>query len=468
MNIRWKVVLMQFAIFLTVLVPLTLLVDNQVRELYVDHLADELNEESQKLRQLPDDDQQHHLQSIIAALSEVSVRDYLLIDEKGKVIISTLPDEITQELLGRDVVQQVLRGASANSRRAPSGMEDLFFFNGGPIRGTGNEIHGALFLFASMEPVNRALAEFRIMMALLGTGALMLAAWLLYGLAGGMVRPLLKMKDVTQHLANRNYQARVQVSTEDEVGQLGKSINELAKRLQHHVEQQQEFLADVTHELRTPLSYIQGYSQVLEQDWVQNEEERKKYLALIVRETNRLQRLVSELADLSELHAEGMKITLVKTDFQEVAVQVQAKMMAVAHKKGVELTVERPQLEPLFVLGDPDRLEQVLLNLLSNAIRHTPEGGRITVRYQSVGRDLHVQVQDTGAGIPAEDLPHVFDRFYRVDKSRNRAKGGMGLGLSIVKGIIDRHGGQVWVESEEGKGTTFFFTVPVAMDSFAE
>lgn len=462
MNIRRKVVLMQFAIFLAVLLPLTLLVDAQVRELYMDHLVDELNDESQKLSRLPDDDRQQHLQNIIESLSEVSIRDYLLLDERGQVVISTLSSETTQEMLKRDLVQGVLRGAGGNSRQSPSGQEELFYYTARPIHGTEGEIHGALVMFASMEPVNAAVSEFRVMIATLATGALVLAGWLLYTMAGQMVAPLIKMRDVTRLLATRNYQARVVESGQDEVGQLAQSINELASRLQHHEEQQQEFLADVTHELRTPLSYIQGYSQVLEENWVQDEAERKKYLALIVRESQRLQRLVSELTDLTGAQGEGMKVVLVRTDFQKVVRETTAKMLPAAQEKGIELRIDRGQQGPLFVIGDPDRLEQVLLNLLTNAIQYTSQGGRVLVRYEANGDDLQVRVQDTGIGIPARNLPHVFDRFYRVDKSRNRAKGGMGLGLSIVKGIVDRHGGQIWVGSEEGKGTTFFFTVPLA------
>ncbi|MFD2171661.1 sensor histidine kinase [Tumebacillus lipolyticus] len=462
MNIRRKVMGLQLLIFILVLVPLTLLVDHQVRDLYVDHLIDELNEESEKLRQLPVDDQQHHLQSIIADLAEVSVRDYLLLDQRGKVVISTLPAEITEELLDRDVVQRVLQGVTGTSTHPPSGMEDLFYFNAGPIKGTEGEVHGALLLFASMEPVNKALTEFRLMMGLLGTGALMLAAWLLYAMAGQMVAPLLKMKDVTGHLANRNYRVRVEVGGEDEVGQLSKSINELATRLQHHEERQQDFLADVTHELRTPLSYLQGYSQVLEENWVQDEEERKRYLALIVRETRRLKRLVSELTELSEIDADGLKVERVKTDFAEIVRLTEAKLLPAAEEKGIRLRVERRTAGSLLVIGDPDRLEQVLFNLLTNAISHTAEGEQIVLRYRVEKKELHVQVQDTGAGIPASDLPHIFDRFYRVEKSRNRERGGMGLGLAIAKGIIDRHGGQIWVESIEGSGTTFSFTLPLA------
>ncbi|TCP55519.1 HAMP domain-containing protein [Tumebacillus sp. BK434] len=462
MNIRYKVMLMQFAIFLAVLIPLTLLVDQQVRDLYMEHLIDELNEESDKLSQLPDDDRQHHLQSIIQSLSEVSIRDYLLLDADGQVVISTLSSLTTQDLLGREMVQNVLRGAVGNSRQAPSGQEELFYFTARPIHGTAGEIHGALLLFASMEPVHAAVDKFRVMITTLSAGALVLAGWLLYTMAGQMVAPLLKMKDVTRSLANRNYEARVVASGEDEVGQLAQSINELASRLQHHEEQQQEFLADVTHELRTPLSYIQGYSQVLAENWVQDEAERQKYLALIVRESQRLQRLVSELTDLSGAQGEGMKVVLIRTDFQKVVREAYAKLVPAAQEKGIELRIERGQQGALFVIGDPDRLEQVLFNLLTNAIQYTPQGGLVRVQYEADGDDLRVRVQDTGIGIPARDLPHVFDRFYRVDKSRNRANGGMGLGLSIVKGIIDRHGGQIWVGSEAGKGTSFFFTVPLA------
>jgi signal transduction histidine kinase len=302
------------------------------------------------------------------------------------------------------------------------------------------------------------------MMLAIGGGALLLAGGISYVFATRMVRPLLNMKDVTMQLAGGHYEARVQDNPADEIGTLARSINELGKRLKHHEDMRSEFLANVTHELRTPLSYIRGYSQVLEQGLVTDDAEKDKYLRLIMRESQRMQRLVNDLSEQAELGSEGFQFVMERIDLRELITATCEKLVPIAGEKQIEITFYSvpPTAVPAYVLGDRDRLEQALINILQNAIRYTGEGGRIVVMMHCSDREIEVQVKDSGIGIPPRELPHIFERFYRVEKSRNREKGGLGLGLSIVKQIFDKHGGQVRVESEVGVGTVFYFTLPVA------
>ncbi|MDI6824429.1 MAG: ATP-binding protein [Bacillota bacterium] len=222
-----------------------------------------------------------------------------------------------------------------------------------------------------------------------------------------------------------------------------------------------ELLADVSHELRTPLTSIQGFVEALRDGVVEDEETRRRYLATIHEEAVRLGRLVRDLLDLSLMQTGNTAWTLGPVDVGAVVRRVAARFTSEAAEKGVELLADIPGVLPP-VLGNEDRIEQVVENLLSNAVKFTPPGGRIEVSAAEQGAEVRVSVRDTGPGIPAEDLPRIWERFYRVEKSRARSHGGAGLGLAIVKQIVEAHGGVVAAESEPGAGSEFSFTLPVA------
>ena len=222
-----------------------------------------------------------------------------------------------------------------------------------------------------------------------------------------------------------------------------------------------EFVANVSHELRTPLSVIKGYIETLDES---HEEmplaDRARFLRTIHRHTERLNSLLEDLLTLSRLESINPGLRRELTDFaallQDIAGDFRARPAGQSHV--IDCEVERT-LPALSV--DPLKITQVVENLLDNALKYTPAGSRVILRAAQQGSEVVVTVRDNGPGIPTDDLPHIFERFYRVEKGRSREKGGTGLGLSIVKHIVQLHGGRVWAESELGRGTTFFFTLPV-------
>lgn len=222
-----------------------------------------------------------------------------------------------------------------------------------------------------------------------------------------------------------------------------------------------ELLADVSHELRTPLTCIQGFAEALKDGVVEDEETRGRYLATIHEEAVRLGRLVHDLLDLSLLQNGGAAWTLGPVDVAAVVRRVAARFEAEAAERGLELAVDAPDGLPR-VVGNEDRIEQAVENLVSNAVKFTPAGGRVEMRAADRGTGVAVTVRDTGPGIPPGELDRVWERFYRVEKSRARAHGGAGLGLAIVKQIVEAHGGKVMAESEPGRGSLFGFTLPLA------
>lgn len=220
-----------------------------------------------------------------------------------------------------------------------------------------------------------------------------------------------------------------------------------------------EFLGDVSHELRTPLTYLQGYTEALLDNMVKNEEERSRYLNIILEETLRLRRLVDELLDLSHIEAGHLDIKKNSISIESIVEKVSKKVHPLCDSKKIELEIDIQGDIPLIV-ADEDRIEQVLINLVDNAVRYSPKDSKVTVKVRPSDEGAIVTVKDSGQGIPPEELPFVWERFYKVDKSRERKKSGTGLGLAIVKKIVELHNGRVWAQNCDEGGAEFSFYLP--------
>lgn len=222
-----------------------------------------------------------------------------------------------------------------------------------------------------------------------------------------------------------------------------------------------DFVANVSHELRTPLASIKGYSETLLDEGLSESDSSKEFLRIIDKHATRMSRLIDDLLILSMLESQQISVECAPLDVDELIGFSVSGFSKQARDKGIELTSEVAD-GLTSVLGDRDRLEQVMVNLLDNAIKYTPAGGSVKVSAYTESDAIRIDVADTGIGIPPKDIPRIFERFYRVDKARSRELGGTGLGLAIVKHIIQGHGTRVWVESELGKGSCFSFILEKA------
>lgn len=220
-----------------------------------------------------------------------------------------------------------------------------------------------------------------------------------------------------------------------------------------------DFIANVSHELRTPISMLQGYSEAIVDDIAESQEEKKEMAKVIYDESLRMGRLVNELLDLARMEAGHIQLTLDEVNLHSFMNRIVHKFQGLARDNEILLSANLEHNIP-NILFDPDRIEQVLTNLIDNAIRHTPQGGSVTLLVKSDDFGIKVEVSDSGSGIPEEDLPFVFERFYKADKARTRGRAGTGLGLAIAKNIIDAHRGHISVQSKIGQGTTFTFLLP--------
>ncbi len=272
-----------------------------------------------------------------------------------------------------------------------------------------------------------------------------------------VVAPLREVTFASQRIAKGHYDERVRVSGNDELAQLSDSFNQMAEQLEQVENMRRQLVGDVSHELRTPLTAIKGYMEGLIDGIFPQEVETYQ---LIHAEADRLSRLVDDLQELSRVESKAYSMNFQSMDIHFLVDSSIKRLSFNAKKKQIDLRSNLSDDLPR-VLVDADRISQVLINLIGNAIAYTPSGGSVTISAKKLLDRVQISIMDTGVGIPSEHLPHVFDRFYRVDKSRSRqAGGGSGIGLTIARHLVEAHGGLIWVESDgEGQGSTFVFTL---------
>ena len=282
-----------------------------------------------------------------------------------------------------------------------------------------------------------------------------------------ILSPIQGMTKAAEAMADGDFSSKIKVESEDEIGILAKTFNDMATQIQTMLEELQnaeklrrEFVANVSHELRTPLTSIRTYAETISdsQDIPQDTEE--EFLRVIINECDRMTKIVQDLLELSRLDSGTSKLTVDWFSIEQSVRDVYAAIALEARKRGHVLNLELEWKMPM-IKGDRARIEQVLMNIITNALKYTPDGGTIDIYGGRSGGDIWIKIEDTGIGIPEEDLARVFDRFYRVDKARSRESGGTGLGLSIARDIVTMHGGNIVVDSILGEGTAVTVTLPI-------
>ncbi len=292
-----------------------------------------------------------------------------------------------------------------------------------------------------------------------GLIALALAAAVTFFLSRRILSPVRALTSTAHQLGKGDFSQRVDIKDKGELGDLARTFNSMADDLERTEKLRKNMVADIAHELRTPLTNVSGYLEAIRDEVVKADNETISFLS---EEVELLSRLVNDLQELTLADAGELKMVRQNEDITHLIKQSVAALQTRVMDKRLELSTDiAPGLPQVFI--DYQRIAQVLRNFLVNAITHTPNGGKIVVAARPLGGLIEISVTDTGEGIPAKDLPNMFERFFRVDKSRGRSTGGSGLGLTIAKRLVEAHGGSVAVASEEGKGSRFSFTLPVEM-----
>jgi len=322
-----------------------------------------------------------------------------------------------------------------------------------------NQIVGAAIMNSPLYEIEAALKKVYTFIWLSALFAVIVSTFIIYHLSQRiLIKPLYKINKTAREISNGEFEKRVSISSKDEIGELAESFNNMADNLQNLENLRRDFIANISHELRSPITSIRGFIQGI-LDGTIPEEKHKYYLTIVLNESKRLTRLISDVLDLSRLESGEFSLNIGTFDLNElIRVNIIRFENEIEEKKlNVDVTLAGEQL---FVIGDRDRIGQVLSNLIDNAIKFTGEGGSISLSTVIEGKKVIVSVKDTGVGIPEKELKLIWDRFHMVDKSRTTKKG-TGLGLSIVRQIINQHEENIWVESKEGEGTTFSFTIKI-------
>ncbi|MEW6233542.1 MAG: ATP-binding protein [Chloroflexota bacterium] len=377
------------------------------------------------------------VQPVVEQMGQITGERIVLADGEGQVIADS-----SRKLVGQAVSQDW------------SGPAALITFQGTPVGviyvspmgGSGSIASEEVFIGS----VNRSL-----LLAVMAAG--LAAVLITLALSRRIVGPVEALTAVARKMEKGDLGQRVEVRSKDEIGELAHAFNAMAEGLARLEQLRRNMVTDVAHELRTPLSNIRGYLEALRDGLTRPS---PTLIDSLYEEAMLLNRLVDDLQDLALAEAGQLNLVRQPLALAEVVRKVVNALQPQITGKDITVQVDLPaDLPPIN--ADPARVGQVLRNLLDNAIAYTPPGGEIAVAARAAGSEVEVSVQDTGIGIGPEDLPHVFDRFYRADRSRSRATGGSGIGLAIVRQLVEAHGGRVWAESEPGQGSRFSFTLPL-------
>ncbi len=412
-----------------------------------------------------------------------------LLSEEGAVVVGLpLSEEFTQmpaaeqyasiptvDLIRRSEIASALNGTPATAIRRVLGNQRVLYA-AAPVYAENGQISGIIYIAT---PLPAAGLPTNIILQLIGAiiVAVLLATFAGTLLARKLARPLEGLAEAAAAISKGDLKQRVETKSNiAEIHSLGDNFNDMAESLRQADEAKKAFIADVTHELRTPLTVIKGTIETLEDGALDDAEGRGPLLASMGRETDRLIRLVNELLMLTRADAGSLQLNPQPLDLVELAKTRCDVFSGLAARQGIDLGVREFAPESATascgtpkVFADPDRLSQVIDNLLDNAIRHSPERSTITITIQPTNKGVECSIADQGIGIPAQHLPFIFERFYRVDasRSRNRKNGGTGLGLAIARALIHAQGGQISAQSVEGQGTTITFWLPVMDSTFA-
>lgn len=378
----------------------------------------------------------------------------IITDQKGNVIISS--DRVEEEM--RRIISY-----SKNEEISSEGeiieqrwKEEKYIATDSPI--TINEEHkGHVYMFAPTDYIKRTVDQLSNQFVLASLITVALTIITIFILSRLIAQPLIKMKEATEQLSKGKHHVELHTDRKDELGELASSIRKLAKDLERLKMARNEFLANISHELRTPLTYVKGYADIINRPDT-SEREMKEYAKIIREETEQLTTLIKSLFELAKMDQNNFPIRKKKIAIGDIVQSVTDLIQPVLKEKSIRLQMDCPDEVIAFV--DPDRVQQVIINILDNAIKHSNHYAEVSLQVDQTEAFVEIVVTDDGEGIPEEDIPYLFDRLYRVEKSRSRQSGGAGLGLAITKEIMESHGGSIHIYSELGKGTRVVMRLP--------
>ncbi len=384
----------------------------------------------------------------------------LITDQTGNIysISNTDYNQLIGKKINKRHYEEVLLGNNVKRIGPFEGIFDntILLTVGVPLR-YNQEIIGTVFLLTPIPEINRVRFDVFKLFIVSGAGAAGIALFLIFFLSLRISIPLQKINKAAKTIADGQFEKRVNIDSQDEIGELAITFNNMAESLQNLEEMRSSFVANVSHELRTPMTTISGFIEGILDDTIPQDKQ-KDYLNIVLDEVRRLSRLVNNLLDLAKMEAGQHNLVIQDFDINELLRTTIIKFENRITKKDIHI-IASFENEKCLVKGDVDSIQRVVTNLLDNAIKFSEQHQEINASVKLKGKKAYISIRNNGIGIPKENLRYIWDRFYKTDKSRGEDKKGTGLGLAIVKNIINQHEQDIWVESEVDKYTQFTFTL---------
>jgi len=394
----------------------------------------------------------NEVQPLLHQMSEISGSRIALVDNSGNVIAASSDDLLGEQLevsnTGRVEVTVWLMGEDERTALIRDGTL--------PVAQRSDQLVGSIYVDENNPQQTRFTSTVNRTLLLSVIMAGLTAMLLMIVLTRRIFFPIYALTRAANAMEKGNLKFRVYVRSQDEIGDLARAFNAMADGLTEQEHLRKNMVSDIAHELRTPLTNIQGYLEAL-QDGVLDPT--PEIIDSIHEEALLLSHLINDLQELALAEAGQLRLFIQPVPLRDILQQAVRILHVRAVDRDIKVSLDVPPNLP-YVSGDAERLGQIVRNLLNNALTHTPSGGEIWLRARRINNEVEISVKDTGIGIPSDHLPHIFERFYRVDRSRSRHTGGAGLGLAIVKQLVLAQGGRIWAESQPGHGAIFAFTVP--------
>lgn len=424
---------------------------------YVSREIDSIKREARSLSSLKSVQDINKLSQEIESISKAYNATVDIIDSQGRIVVST-GGMMRGRIANIEAAEfpKVISGLESEVREshAMSGLQLVSI--GIPLRHN-NIIIGVVFVHMPISSIKDALDILKSQFFLVIIIAVIIATLAAFILSKRFTGPILKINNAALQISKGEFNARVDISYKDEIGRLGDTINHMASELSKVESLRKDLIANISHEFRTPLGIIKSYGEGLMDEVYLNDKEKREYINIILDETSRLSLLVNDVLDISKLQSGNMKMEKAPFNIGSLIKRVYDKFKVMCNDKGVNITAQCA--DSIMVSGDEARIEQVMINLLNNSLNHAVTNGKIDIKMTDKDDTIVIEVIDTGKGIPKEDLPYIFDRFYKADKTGQKSSAGTGLGLAIVKEILNGHSSNYGVESEVGRGTRFYFTL---------
>ena len=392
-----------------------------------------------------------------------STRNFYILDGMTAEVLETSnPDRVMRIDVTQNITMAMLGDDAYSGSSRLSYMDAAF-----PITDAANEARYVVYIIdnkQTMQSLNMEIFTLILEAVLIGFAISIVISLII---SKTLLSPIQGMTTAAKAMADGDFSSKINVESEDEIGILAETFNDMAAQIEAMLEElkkaeilRREFVANVSHELRTPLTSIRSYAETISDNQELPQETEEEFLRVIINESDRMTKIVQDLLELSRFDSGNIKLTLEEFSIERSVRDVHAAIALEARKRGHVLNLELEWKLPM-IKGDRARVEQVLMNIISNALKYTPDGGIISISSGTIDANVWIRIEDTGVGIPQDDLDHVFDRFYRVDKARSRESGGTGLGLSIARDIVTLHGGEIMIESTPGEGTAVTVKLPL-------